>query len=119
MSTSTEKPSASFEEIECATTDENILVIDVREPLELQESGVIPGSINIPLGEVENVLRDMPPEEFKARYGKEKPPLDFPIILSCRSGKRSAQAQEIANRLGFSNVKNFEGGWLDWEERTK
>lgn len=39
---------ANFEEVKCAGNDSNTLIIDVREPAELQETGVIPGSVNIP-----------------------------------------------------------------------
>lgn len=38
----------SFEDVKSLKNDKNVLLIDVREPSELQETGVIPGSINIP-----------------------------------------------------------------------
>lgn len=36
------------EDVKRAENDSNTLIIDVREPHELQETGVIPGSVNIP-----------------------------------------------------------------------
>lgn len=38
----------NFEDVKHAENDSNTLIIDVREPHELRETGVIPGSINIP-----------------------------------------------------------------------
>lgn len=113
------KSVASFEDVKTVGNNPKILLIDVREPHELQETGVIPCSINIPLGEVETVLRDMSSEEFEKRYCRSKPDCDTPIIFSCRSGKRSANAQEIATKLGFKNIRNYSGGWLEWEEKNK
>ncbi|MEX0273681.1 MAG: rhodanese-like domain-containing protein, partial [Flavobacteriaceae bacterium] len=33
----------------------------------------------------------------------------------CRSGNRSAQACAIMGSLGFGNVYNLEGGFMEWE----
>lgn len=38
----------TFEEVKALKDDKSVLLIDVREPSELKETGVIPGSINIP-----------------------------------------------------------------------
>ncbi|EFA03724.2 rhodanese domain-containing protein CG4456 [Tribolium castaneum] len=110
---------ASFDEVKSVKTTPKTLLIDVREPHELQETGVIPDSINIPLGEVEKVLKDMPSEQFQKTYKKAKPDSSTPLIFSCRSGKRSALASEIATKLGFKDIKNYSGGWLEWEEKSK
>lgn len=37
-----------YDEFKNLINDKSTLIIDVREPQELQETGVIPGSINIP-----------------------------------------------------------------------
>lgn len=47
MSTESVK-AATFEQVRALKEDKNVLLIDVREPSELQESGTIPGSVNIP-----------------------------------------------------------------------
>lgn len=38
----------TFEEFKAATNNASILIIDVRQAVELQDTGVIPSSINIP-----------------------------------------------------------------------
>ncbi|KAH8292377.1 hypothetical protein KR054_009064 [Drosophila jambulina] len=92
------------------------LLIDVREPEELKETGQIPSSINIPLGVVSQELAASG-QAFKSKYGREKPQPDTEIIFHCKIGKRSLKAAESAAALGFRNVKNYEGSWLDWAKR--
>ncbi|KAH8392616.1 heat shock protein 67B2-like [Drosophila serrata] len=92
------------------------LLIDVREPEELKETGQIPSSINIPLGVVSQELAASG-QVFKSKYGREKPEPDTEIIFHCKIGKRSLKAAESAAALGFRNVKNYEGSWLDWAKR--
>lgn len=38
----------TFDEVKTLKDDKKVYLIDVREPSELQETGSIPGSINIP-----------------------------------------------------------------------
>ncbi|EDV93056.1 GH18488 [Drosophila grimshawi] len=92
------------------------LLIDVREPKELKETGQIPSSINIPLGIVSQELAASD-QLFKSKYGRNKPNPDTALIFHCRSGVRSLKAAEAAAALGFTDVKNYEGSWLDWAER--
>jgi len=80
---------------------EDFVLIDVREKYEYEEFNI--GAKLIPLGEIMGALEDL--EEFK---GKE-------IIIHCRSGKRSAMAQQLMLQAGFSDVKNLVGGVLAWQ----
>jgi len=109
----------SYNFVEGVKDEKDILLIDVREPSELAETGIIPGSINIPLAEVENALKNLSSEEFFNRYGRQKPSKNFPLVFSCRSGKRSEAASTIAQKLGYNNINNYSGGWLDWEQKNK
>ena len=81
---------------------EDFVLIDVREKYEYEEFNI--GGKLIPLGEIMGALEDL--EEFK---GKE-------IIIHCRSGKRSAMAQQLMLQAGFSDVKNLAGGVLAWQD---
>ncbi|ENN74259.1 rhodanese domain-containing protein CG4456 [Dendroctonus ponderosae] len=108
-----------FAEINKARNDPTKLVIDVREMEELR-NGQIAGSINIPLGAVPWALGpETSSDTFKRQYSAAKPEKECPIIFTCRSGVRSRKAQQEAIKLGYSNVTNYTGGWLDWEEKTK
>lgn len=74
------------------------LLIDVREPWEFQD-GHIEGAINIPLGQLESRISELPG--------------DVPLVLYCRSGNRSGQAASILQRNGVTGVYNM-GGTIDW-----
>jgi rhodanese-related sulfurtransferase len=40
-----------------------------------------------------------------------------PVIVYCRSGKRSMQAAMLLEQFGFENVTNLAGGMLAWEAK--
>ncbi|XP_050293604.1 rhodanese domain-containing protein CG4456-like [Anthonomus grandis grandis] len=95
------------------------VLIDVREPKELEESGKIPHSINIPLGTLENAFSNMPEEQFKTNYGINKPKKENTIIVHCKMGGRSAKAQILLRGLGYTDVKNYLGGFSDWAKHME
>ncbi|KAH8388205.1 hypothetical protein KR093_000298 [Drosophila rubida] len=109
-------PIVDYEAVKKLPNERQKLLIDVREPDELKETGQIPSSINIPLGIVSQELA-INDELFKAKYGRDKPKSDTEIVFHCKIGKRSLKAAEAAAALGFKNVKNYQGSWLDWAER--
>jgi rhodanese-related sulfurtransferase len=82
---------------------DKFIFLDVREPHEFDEFNL--GAQLIPLGVV--------PDNMGQFAGHE----NDEIIIHCRSGKRSAMAQMMFQQAGFSNVRNVEGGVLDWMER--
>lgn len=51
-------------------------------------------------------------EENILKLDKEKP-----IYLYCRSGKRSARAAKMLKDLGFKEIYDMEGGYLNWESQ--
>lgn len=73
----------------------NAYLVDVRTPAEYAE-GNVPGSVNIPLDQVQNQLT-----KFKNHDN---------IVVFCRSGNRSGQAKAILEQNGFTNVVNG-GTW--------
>ncbi|KAH8311779.1 hypothetical protein KR044_008046 [Drosophila immigrans] len=109
-------PIVDYAAVKKLPNEPQTLLIDVREPDELKETGQIPSSINIPLGIVSQELA-INDQLFKSKYGREKPKIDTEIIFHCKIGKRSLKAAEAASALGFKNVKNYQGSWLDWAER--
>lgn len=80
-------------------TGKDILLIDVREPSEFKD-GYLKGAVNIPLGQLENRLQEIP---------KEKD-----VVVYCRSGRRSAEASGILVKNGYQKVFNLEGGIMNW-----
>lgn len=74
-------------------------MLDVREPEELAD-GVIPGSVNIPMNEVEQRLREIPN--------------DREIVVICHIGERSAYVAKKLNALGYDRVLSLSGGVDGW-----
>ncbi|KAA3680875.1 uncharacterized protein DEA37_0000842 [Paragonimus westermani] len=79
----------------------DIQLIDVREPAELEEAGRIPGATNIPLGDVEEAFL-MDSKTFLETYNIKKPEKsDANLVFTCRSGVRSLRAVKIVEELGY------------------
>ncbi len=81
---------------------EHFVLIDVREPHEHQRFNI--GGQLIPLGTIGNALPDL-------EYHQNDE-----VIVYCRSGLRSANAQYMMMQAGFKNVRNLTGGMLAWIE---
>ena len=94
-----------------AMQSRGVPVIDVREPGEFAE-GHIPGAVNIPRGVLEFEVDGHP-----AVNCMRDPALghrDQPVIVSCRSGARSAMAAEALRQLGFAEPLSLAGGFVGW-----
>ncbi|XP_013779371.2 heat shock protein 67B2-like [Limulus polyphemus] len=92
-------------------------LIDVRTFQELKDVGLIPGSLNIPLAEVEDAFRLLP-NEFEKKYGSSQPSKnDENIIITCRSGRRAKDAIQILEKLGYNKIRCYCGSFLDWVEK--
>ncbi len=79
---------------------EDFQLIDVRETFEYETSNL--DGENIPLG---GFLIET-----------DKIATDKPVIVQCRSGKRSAAAIMQLEHQGFTNLYNLKGGILAWQE---
>ena len=81
---------------------DGIRLIDVREPHELTGPlQCVPDVENIPLLELLGQLGRLNPNE--------------PILLICRSGRRSAIASQEMEAVGFKHVASVEGGMMAWQ----
>ncbi len=76
-------------------------VLDVREKREFAASH-IPRSRNVPLSQFRRRLDSL--EKYRGR----------PLVVSCRSGSRSARACIILKKNGFEEVYNLKGGVGSW-----
>ena len=94
-------PSVTPKEAAAMQSTQKAIIIDVREDDEWQAQH-IPGAIHIPLGQLNERLSEL--KDYK----------NSPIITQCRSGKRSAQAQEALKLAGFTQVVNLSGGLMAW-----
>jgi len=90
---------------------EMILIIDVREHGEYIY-GYIPGAVNISRGVLEFRIGN---EKFWDSQFLYLPEKTEEIIIYCKKGRRGVLAVNSLKSLGYSNVKNLEGGWKQWE----
>ena len=81
------------------------VVLDVRDASEFA-SGHIPNARHVPAGEVEKRVKEL--EKWKQR----------PVIISCRSGTRSAAASTALRKNGFQEVFTLKGGILGWQQAS-
>jgi rhodanese-related sulfurtransferase len=82
--------------------NDDALVLDVREDKEYAE-GHIPKAKHIPLGQLAGRLNEL--DKFKNK----------PVLITCRSGQRSARACGMLKKAGFETVYNQAGGLIAWE----
>lgn len=75
---------------------EKINLFDVREKWEYDEKNI--GAQNIPLNTLPMHVKELEPLKEEE------------VIVHCKSGRRSANAQKFLQQQGFKNVRNLEGG---------
>ena len=79
-------------------TDEQVL--DVREDFEVNQ-GMIPTALHIPMGQLGARLDELDKNR--------------PIIVVCRSGRRSATVADALNQAGFT-ADTMAGGMIEWQQ---
>jgi len=84
---------------------EKLTLLDVRESIEFHTHNI--GGTNIPLSRL---------RENAEQLGLNK---DQEIIVVCKAGLRSEAAQSILQEMGYTQVKNLEGGLLAVMRVTK
>jgi len=99
-------------------SDEKFTLIDVREEDELSH-GMIPGAVHVPVDEMEEAFTKSKTtqEEFKEKYGFDRPLWDDNVVCYCRTGGRSLKAVEALMDLSFINSKNFSGSVFEWSKQ--
>jgi rhodanese-related sulfurtransferase len=87
----------------------NTLVVDVRDALEVAQSGKIAGAVHVSRGLLEFRADPELPSHDK-NFAKDKT-----LLVYCASGGRSALAGKLLKDMGYERVYNL-GGFKDWAE---
>ena len=87
------------------------VLIDLREPEEQRQNGVIAGAIPAPRGMLEFYA-----DPTSAYHRPEFDPGQR-TILHCASGGRSALAADTLRALGYDRVAHLDGGLKAWKEQ--
>ncbi len=80
--------------------NDEVLLLDVRDPPEWTEDGYIETAVRI-------FFADLPQRT-------DELPKDKPIVVTCSVGNRSSIALSILERAGFDDISNLLGGMTAW-----
>lgn len=85
----------------------SVQVLDVRTKEEFA-TGHLAGAVLIPWTDA----------DFAARAAKELAK-EKPVLVYCRSGRRSSAAAQALAKLGFAEIRNLDGGIIAWQKDGK
>ncbi|WP_376802455.1 rhodanese-like domain-containing protein [Candidatus Raskinella chloraquaticus] len=88
---------------------EDVLLIDIRDPRELEREGAVPGAFHAPRGMLEFWIDPKSPY-FKPVFGEDKQ-----FIFFCAGGMRSALTTKTLQDMGLKPVAHVAGGFGAWK----
>ncbi|MDO8473704.1 MAG: sulfurtransferase [Dehalococcoidia bacterium] len=99
-------------------------IVDTRSPAEYKgddlrakRGGHIPGAVNVDWT-TQYISGDVPvlksAAELKKMYEDLGVTRDKTIYVHCQSGQRSAVTYLVLRIMGYQNVRNYDGSWLEW-----
>ena len=90
--------------------DSAYLVVDIRDPREMEKLGTLPGAFRAPRGMLEFWIDPESPYAKPVFQQRKK------FIFHCAGGWRSALAAKTAQDMGLSPVAHLGGGFTAWRE---
>jgi len=98
----------SIQDLDFHLDDDETVLVDVRETIERENDGQIPGSIHAPRGLLEFLADPESPSHDSALNPEHR------IILYCGTGGRSALAAKTLLDMGYRDVASLAGGYAAW-----
>jgi len=89
-----------------AKKDPTVVVLDVRTPAEFA-AGHVPGA------------RNVSHDQLAGRVGELSELRDKDVVLYCRSGRRTALAEDVLRRAGFKRLLHLDGDYLAWQAQQR
>ena len=87
------------------------------EPRPGLRSGHIPGSLNLPWGEVVAEGEIKPPEQIQSLFAQAGGDFSRPVITTCGSGVTAAILLLALETAGKTDVVLYDGSWAEWGAR--
>jgi rhodanese-related sulfurtransferase len=88
----------------------DIVLVDIRDPRELERDGKVPGAFHVTRGMLEFWIDPASPY-FKPTFGEDKK-----FVFFCAGALRSALAAKTAQDMGLKPVAHILGGFKGWKE---
>ncbi len=89
---------------------DDVVLVDIRDPRELDRDGRVPGAFHCTRGMLEFWI-DPASSYFKPVFGEDKR-----FVFFCAGGLRSALAAKTAQDMGLKPVAHVIGGFRAWKE---
>ena len=93
-----------------AAQDPDVVIVDIRDPREIEREGKIPGAFSCTRGMLEFWIDPQSP------YAKPIFQEDKKFIFHCAGGLRSALAAKTAQDMGLKPVAHMGGGFAAWRD---
>ncbi len=90
--------------------NDDVVLVDLRDPRELEREGRIPGAFHCPRGMLEFWIDPESP------YAKPVFQQDKKFVFFCAGGWRSALAAKTAQDMGLKPVAHMNGGFGAWKK---
>jgi rhodanese-related sulfurtransferase len=93
-----------------AAQGSDVVIVDIRDPREIERDGRIPGAFSCTRGMLEFWIDPASP------YAKPVFQEDKKFIFHCAGGLRSALAAKTAQDMGLKPVAHLAGGFAAWRD---
>ena len=100
----------SAADVIAASKRDDVVIVDIRDPREIERDGRIPGAFACTRGLLEFWIDPQSP------YAKPVFQEDKKFIFHCAGGLRSALAAKTAYDMGLKPVAHLGGGFAAWRE---
>ena len=90
--------------------DPEVVIVDLRDPRELEREGKMPGAFHCPRGMLEFWIDPESP------YHKPVFAEDKRFVFFCGGGWRSALVAKTAQDMGLKPVAHIDGGFTAWKK---
>jgi rhodanese-related sulfurtransferase len=89
---------------------DEVVLVDIRDPRELERDGKVPGAFHCTRGMLEFWIDPNSP------YHKPLFAEDKKFVFFCAGGMRSALAAHTAHKMGLKPVAHIQGGFGAWKK---
>jgi rhodanese-related sulfurtransferase len=98
------------QQVKDAMDEGDVVIVDIRDPREVERDGRIPGAFSCTRGMLEFWIDPESP------YAKPIFQSDKKFIFHCAGGLRSALAAKTAQDMGLKPVAHLGGGFAAWRD---